>query len=323
MALVAFSVVLFFSLFRGDNIGIDTINYLDVRTHSEIDLSNIELDSNTKFFEFSTNFVYYLIENWHFPKRTIISFFSIVTFAFIYLSSKQFKVKLGYLLFFFTLGGLFLHSFNISRQIAAISVVLYSLYFIFESPKKSILFFLYILIATSIHGACLYLSVLYIFRWVKISQKKAVLAILLLSPFFLFNIISPLNLLINYSPVFFVEHYYDDFNTRDVSILGYVAGFLCLGIQVLLLQYSPINKRMTLFVVAILVTCITGHLPTIIMRLFIIFDFIVCLFYSEYLEKCNLKLRMPVKALMSLYFTYTFLSAVSRTPSIYPYNFCF
>lgn len=90
------------------------------------------------------------------------AFFALITALFLYLSFKKFDEKMAWLLYSGAMLILFPLSFNAMRQIAAISVITFVLMnIIFDKEKRYLHYFLFTLLAVSIHySTILFLPVL-------------------------------------------------------------------------------------------------------------------------------------------------------------------
>lgn len=160
--------MLFFSVFRGDLVGTDTLNAIQGST--VLSRANVEFDiTSSKTYELTTNFVYKLI-SYGAPTRLIITFYSFITFIFLKKASDRLRINLAILMFVILIDGTFIYSLNIARQCASVAVVMYALSFIYDE-KKSILFFPIILFAVTIHTSSIVFIFLYIFRYLVLDWK--------------------------------------------------------------------------------------------------------------------------------------------------------
>lgn len=163
------------ALFRDVSVGIDTINYVTYKPESEHrGLSSIQV----VFY-----FVYGLLPI--LGSRTVIVFLTTITFLFLVLSCKRFKISVAYAFFFFVLFDFYNLSLNIMRQYAAISVLLYAYSFIFEKTNKKYLFFVFLLLASSLHTSSLFFAWVYFLRFIDLSSIKRPLLIVLVVGVFL------------------------------------------------------------------------------------------------------------------------------------------
>ena len=162
------SVLLFFlfviSAFRGPTVGDDTINYF-YNNLREVGFDTGSTDSYS--FEITYQFLAASIREVGLPSNTILFFLSFITFFFIYLSAKKTRVRLTELCFFFYSTLLFFLSLNIARQMAAVAIVLYALTFLMDKNKRwNLLFFPFILFASSIHISSIVCLLFYLIKFV-------------------------------------------------------------------------------------------------------------------------------------------------------------
>lgn len=143
--------------FRGINVGSDTIMYYTNSFFADLEFSL------TNKFEISFQLISYAIKETGIDSRWCLYILSILTFFFLYLSARKYNKILGtsYVWFFtfFFLLGFYSLAFNISRQILAVSILLYSYSFLFEKNHKRRYFFLYVFLASSFHIS----SIIFIF----------------------------------------------------------------------------------------------------------------------------------------------------------------
>lgn len=177
--------LLLISMFRGDMIGDDTIEYMTFNPNYE--------PTGIKGFEFSFFFIYSLIPI--LGRYTVIWCFSLVLFVSVLLACRRFGVRPAIVFFFFLIFEYFNLSLNISRQFAAAGLLLYAFSFLYENGRNKYLFFLLIFFAGSIHSSAWFFALVYILRYVNLSKVK---------PYLLFLIII---LLVIISQVFFVPYF--------------------------------------------------------------------------------------------------------------------
>ena len=318
---IAFFILLFCSLFRGDLVGIDTQGAMS--WHQVVNRGSLDFDlMDSRTYEVTTNFIYKLIYFYNFPERIIIIFYSLVTFMFLRSSSARMNIDIATLAIIFLLGGAYIYSFNIARQYAGIAVSIYAITYIFEKKSsRSLLFFLFMLFATTIHTSSLIYFPLYLFRF--LDFKKSVVYIITLIIIF-FSLVGVLNIRSLMSKVLSInlmssysEYYSQNLNlTQTFSFGGYIIMYTQLLLQLLMLNkvYDKF-KYSLLFAFVILVSYMTNDISGDISRSFFGFKFLVMLFVGYYLSKFN---NLYLKSLFIVAYSYSFYKGIMD-----PYYFCF
>ena len=149
-----FLLLFIISASRGVNVGIDTVNYYNNY------FSSLYSGDNHDFEIVFITICDFIRDNGLNP-RCCLYILSFITFFFIYLAAGRFNTSLVYVGLFYILFNLYTHSFNIARQMAACSILLYAYSFLFVDNKRSKLyniffFLLFTLFAASFHvGAIL------------------------------------------------------------------------------------------------------------------------------------------------------------------------
>lgn len=164
-------LMLFFSMFRGDMVGTDTLSYME-RTHMTATVFptiNAALDLGR--YELLYYAVCVFIDTHNLSPRLLIWFFSIITLLFIYLGCRRFKVNLALFLSIYVFLSIYLLSFNIARQCMAVSICFYGVSYLIETGKKKYYFFLWILIAALFHTSSVFTILLYPFSLLKIKRN--------------------------------------------------------------------------------------------------------------------------------------------------------
>ncbi len=194
MGFFIFILLLFFSMFRGDKVGTDTIHYIDAASSSYQALQYIgDAVVGSPNFELVYFAVTYIIYSNDLNPRLIIYFFSFVTIFFLFLSAKRFKVSFSLLALFYVFLGYYFLSFNIARQLAAMSVAVYGLSFLKEETNKRFLFFVWVIIASLIHNVVIVVSLVYFLKYVHIESKKAATIV---------GLLYVISMLIPFTPIF-------------------------------------------------------------------------------------------------------------------------
>lgn len=163
------------NLFRGINVGSDTINYYNNQFYGEA-----KLDFSSQYeLEWIFQLVSAFIRHNDLAPQSCLYFLSIVTFLFLFLSyrryHKQTSASLTLILVFYFVFDFYSLSFNIARQCAAVSILLYSYSFLYYDKKK---FILLVILAAGFHISSLayaFLALLRNFNINKFQTKSLIL----------------------------------------------------------------------------------------------------------------------------------------------------
>lgn len=180
---------LFFILFvlassRGQNVGADTVAYLDksyIEDHSELDFSLISIEDWGSQVELLTRLLYKLISSLNLDPRFVLIIFSFVTLFFFTKAIQRFKVNLAYALVFYVVLGFYFRSFNIVRQLCAVSILLYSYSFLQENGLRQFIFFIGVLIATLIQSFSIIFALVYFIKIIPRFSKQTDIILFVIS----------------------------------------------------------------------------------------------------------------------------------------------
>ena len=132
-----FFILFFFNVFRGDGVGNDTMNYISwdriqyLGGSYETEFTGIaDLGSNYELITIWMNRIVYML-NLH--PRWIITMYSLITYIFLWIAFKKFRVNIAFASIFYVLLNLYFFSLSAARQMAAVSVILYAYSFLFEN----------------------------------------------------------------------------------------------------------------------------------------------------------------------------------------------
>lgn len=314
------------SAFRGENVGTDTVNYIN-GYRNYIDGVEFAIESIGQQAEFITNGIVYLLSSLGLSGRYIIIFFSVVILGSIPLISKRLKVSPVYLSFLF-LTGQFIPSLNIARQIAATMLIgLAATYIYEESVKKSLRFFVLVIIAAGIHSFSVVFLILYLLRFIRM-KYRTVSVFVILSLIFGFTGIIDVSHILNGmmgSLGGYADSYFDAFTSNRVrSLFGYLIPVVITGVKLFLLKNVD-NRSMSLYCVALCVPLFFNNSSEILERMLIIFgflsSFIIAINMGDY-EKKKSTYRL-LSFLMIIPLSYMYLSYVARNHEILPFYFGF
>lgn len=209
MGRVLLVILLFFSMFRGKNVGNDTKTYMaeDIVQASSVLFDSFmengaqeEYGRKTEIVSLGTYWIVYTLD---LPPRTIICVFSIIQMLFLFYAFKRLNINTSLGLSLYVLFGLYFFSLSAARQMAAVSVFIFGATFIFESGKKKYLFFPYVILASLIHTSAIFFIWVFFLPMLKVKRKSL---IVLMSIICLFMVITSVNF-INYFPGIYKINY--------------------------------------------------------------------------------------------------------------------
>lgn len=175
---------------RGESVGIDTVNYYN-------NVFSIFFEGEIHAYEFFFIRFCDFVRDKNLNSRCCLYLLSFVTFFFLNLAARRYRESIVVICFFFLLFSFFTHSINISRQLAACSILLYGYSFLFGvydsdgneknfEIKNILRFLLIVILATSFHsGAFLAIIVLPIY-FLRARIAKLFVDLTPLNIFFLF-----------------------------------------------------------------------------------------------------------------------------------------
>lgn len=323
--------MLIFSMFRGNDVGTDTQNYIDA-THYEIEF-DIE---KTSTYEITFLTICNIINKTGLPDRTIIVFFSLYTFFMLWLACKKFRINicLACLFFYFSF---YISSFNESRQIAA-CMTIFAAYSYYIKDKNITASILLILLATSLHLSSLLFLIVPFLLVLSDKIPKNIALLFMLAALIIFRIFDfdlfkgALTLLLDLD-LKYVSSYGDLFEDDGggFSIYAVISFFLEYIIIVYIIKTNnPQKDNLTpmefLFVLGYLFLCFMSPAHMYIKRISYGLSLFAFLFYADYYQK-HLKSRgftltnMIFISHIALY-TYILLSKISSNSNgVLPYEF--
>lgn len=179
-----FILLFFLAAFRGANVGSDTEDYISVSTIEQkafyADMSNLEFDDLGSRIELLNNFAYKLISIIGGDGRLILVFYASLMLFSLYKAFKRFGVNVVYGVSFFVILEFFFISFCYSRQLCAVGILLYAFSFLMDKGTRSLWFFVFVLLATSIHSFSIFCFLLYLVKYIPIISKRNSIIIFLI-----------------------------------------------------------------------------------------------------------------------------------------------
>lgn len=295
--IVLMLILLFFSMFRGDDVGTDTKNYMDVYDR----ISNLFLyDANFTFKGGRTELLYYYLCSYiylnNYNPKIIIYVFSLITFVFLYLGCKKNKIDTCLFLLFYVLSTSYIISFNVARQFAAISICFYATSFLTENNLKKILFVVLVLLASLIHTSSILFVLLLFSDKIQIDRFKIGVFIYifsLIATFFpltdlAFNLFAKFNILERY------DQYGSggDFATSENGLLNYVYKTIIFTIYFAVFYIRTKEKKTDLWDILFLsfflvqaIFATEGNLATY--RIKFAFMPLMCAYFALVFIRCN------------------------------------
>lgn len=308
---MAFALMFIMTFYRDSTVGTDTINYL-------------MYSDDHRQSEYIVNFILILMYSGVPDNRGIICVTSLVTFIFSGLCVYKYKIDVRYFVLFFFLCNIFIMGMNISRQIAAVSIIAYFVPFVNSfSTKKNLLFFVGIALAYGFHYSSIFCILLYpILRYVDIKKQTLGIIMVLLSPLLLFNVIPVDSIMLS-----FVPKEYNSYNTSlsrnlEVSFLGYVYRLSLVFLQYKLLYTIKDAKLCMLFVLCVLSSNIGIGMDSNVYRIFLIFSFLQVIIYSHIggITKYGIREKWPLLLLIVLSTFFCFVG-IQSNPDLNNYQF--
>lgn len=257
-------ILLFFSMFRGDHVGNDTMSYMDperiqyLGTALDINASREYISDNfgskTEFITVLLNIVVY---NFNLHPRVIIYFYSIITFVFLYLALARFKVNQSIGLLVYVLTGLYYFSLSATRQMAAVSIVLWGMYYLlspvndvglnlslrYDTKNSALKYIATVIVAGMIHASAIFFITLIFVRYLKVNRKilgVVMIVVAVVCVLLSFNFMDIVYKLINME---YVARYMGLYEEGGRSLMGRLFDILRYSFFIYLFIYCPHQKR--------------------------------------------------------------------------------
>lgn len=308
-----FALMCVMTIFRGDEVGTDTMAYLMYSADYRVE-------------EYIISGVVYLITQGVVNERAIIYFTGVVTYFFIYLLIRRSRIDIRYFLLFFFIDGWFVMGLNIARQIAAISIIAYFLPCIFNDKwTKRVPFFAGCIVAAGFHISSLFVLPLYFCRYIHLSRESNVRLIIIMGGILLLNVV-PINSLMKLClPDVYSQDYTDLLaETASTSFIGFLYKCFWLFIYVYMYKYIYRRKDQLLFVISAIIVNATFGMEPIISRIFLVYSFLLVFYSSVAFTEKNLKQDRMLKKLffiLLLIGLYMRLSSISVHPDLKQFEF--
>lgn len=321
------------SMFRDKEVGLDTIEYVEPSYYAR----RTELTTGFGRFEFSNNVIENLIP--YFGNHTGIWIYSIILFVFVVLACKRFKINLAYAFFFFVLLNYFNISLNISRQFAAIAIILYSYSFLTEDNIKKYLFFPLVILAASFHITSIVIIPLFFIRMINLSKvNPLVLAAVVVGIYCTMQTIG--RVLIEWANMYSLSltddtqgwsEYFDQAKENDHSIVGLMLGIISYIIDIfILIRISRVtDKRAQLisliFIIGIFLSMLFNNVYGNLGRMKYFFEIINIFAFSYYCMHDKSKNKPAIAFMIMAFYGIVYLWNLTATDAYgtIPYGFMF
>ena len=285
----------FICAFRGINVGSDTINYYMNNFSGDASVNDIASGTLVGM-EFGFQLISRYIAQMGLSSRWCVYILAIITYVYLSLAAVRFYKLLGakvvFVAFLYFVMGYYAMTFNISRQMAATSIILYGYSFLFQDKRKNIHFFISLLFASSLHISSLIYLLFFFVRYLNLSKIKPELVIVSSIGVFLFVQLFKdvcLNFIMTKSEVLTLySHYMQETEELTVSIAGFLFEFFKLALS--LYVYFRLNRFinryfMNLYLASIIIDILFGAFYGNIYRVSFGFVIIQMIAYATFLSK--------------------------------------
>lgn len=286
-----FFLLFFFNIFRGDGVGNDTANYMDWSRiqyrggNMEIAFTGLE-DLGSKY-EVIDILINRLVYSFGLNPRWVITIYSLITYLFLWLAFKRFKVNISLACLFYLVFGFYFNSMNTARQLAGISVALYAYSFLF-SDKKKIMFFFWAIVSSMIHMTLFFILPVYFLRYFKVNKMLAAAICGVISLFFVVTQIDPLTILDSYFQINYVSHYLGVYSDGGRNLVGMM--FSAFTLFLMLIVYWKRSKSDktdladNIFLVSLVL--INAFAASVIVdRIVWNYSIFLCIYFADYFVK--------------------------------------
>ena len=312
-------MLLFVSMYRGDTVGTDTINYIN---NVSMASGSIDVDmEEERTLEIAYTYIIDFLSSHQLPEYYIIIIFSICTFLGLWLAARQLDVSSSLLCTFFLVMGFYSLSLNIARQLVAIAFLMVAIGYLLNDNKKG--FLLYAFIATSFHLSSILVLVLYPCSLIKLPKYISYIGVLIafvvgISLSKSDTVMKVINILSD--RIFYFEHYTESIEeATSLSFMGYLYKAIGLVLFSLIYFYQKDYKSQTskieiLFIISLIIDYLFVSLGDIASRILILFKAIqliyLCLFFQKNIKQSHYSTILYI--VFILYFSYSTLSSLSN-----------
>lgn len=300
-------LLLFLSMFRGENVGHDTKNYIDLhsiylKAVGGIDISEERVTTETYGIrtELITQKLNDLVYYNDLPPRFILYFYSIVTIAFLFYALKRFRVNIALGMMFYVLMGLYFFSLTAARQMAAISIVLFGISYIQEASIKKYFFFLFVSMASLIHASAIFFVWLYFLKYLKAQKSVFVSVAAIICLFFFIFPIDIMGLVYKVVGMDYITRYRGGYDSHTMHIFK---TFSSLFVFYFYFYWVNLNKKMrtelfdNLYLVALILLASFSPYSVLIRRAVFYVSIFICVYLSKEMEKHQFEKKQDMRLL--------------------------
>ena len=322
-------ILLFFSMFRGENVGNDTKNYmgedriqyrggsLEVEFTTDFFLEN--LGTSTELIDIVLNRCVY---NLKLPPRLIIWVYALISIIVLYNALRRLRVNTSIGLLIFVLSGLYYFSLSAARQMAAVSIVLYAFTFVVLSNNHSSLqkenrqiykndfarFLFLMLIAAMIHTSAIFYIVLYPIKFIRINKNIITILLCVVCLLCVLLTIDPMSYVYSFINIEYIIRYMGNYDEIGRSFMGRIVDFLTYSF--LIYTFYKGTKKITgtadnIFALSILLMAVFGQTSGLIARITYFITIFMTVYISRSLLPCN---TLKKDTLYYLFLMYVLLS---------------
>ena len=275
-----------------------------------MDFSNFELDNLGSKVEILNNLVCKIIYESGVNTRWIIYFYSFLTFFFLMLSFKRFKVNQSYGLVFYVILSFFFYSLTAARQLTAVSILLYAYSFLQYEDKRCLLFFPWVIVATLIHSFSIFFIFIYFIRFLPKPSEAYGLVFFLASLLAGFVEIDFINQLSVAMDVEHISEYVSEYGSGERTILGKL--FSCVIVVFMYFFYYKATKYPNpnrnnvvdnLYLISMLFYAAVSNYPGLIGRIHYDLSIVQCVFLASYMGAADRKITQ-IEKLAYLFFIF-------------------
>lgn len=318
-------LLLFLSMFRGENVGHDTKGYMDthemyLRAAAGVDIKqdNIGIEQFGTRTELIANVINELVYNKNLPPRLIIYFYSIITIVFLFYAFKRFRVNIALGMMFYVLLGLYFFSLTAARQMAAVSIVAFGISYIFDESKKKYLFFVMIITAALIHASALYFVWLYFIRYIKFKRMPIIVVCAIICLIFTALPIDIMGTLYSLGNMDYITRYRGTYDQAGKHIFKIIFGLFFLVYYyywiIIRNKEAQTDKYDNIYLIALLLNAMFSSYSILIARVSFYLTVFLCVYLSKELYEKQFKYRSEMYVftvmfiLMKVYFAKDWLT---------------
>lgn len=295
-------------MFRGDHVGFDTLNYMSP-SRIQYRGGNLDFELTTDYivsnFGNATEFIDIILNrivfNFNLTPRIIIYTYSIISIGALFIALIKFKVNVSIGLLMYVLLGFYYNSFNTARQLAAVSVFLFALYYIVQEKKSTneisnfFKFILYVLIASMIHASAIFYVILYPTRFIKLKRNFVnwtIIIVTFICVLMSFNIMNLVYGLFNFE---YVTRYLGLYDDGSRSLMGRIYDVLCFVFYIYIFIYrtniKDTNHSDIIYGLALILNAIFSQTSGIISRIIFYITIFICIYVPYSLLKNSKSLK--------------------------------